>query len=233
MRTPRWVVLSREVDATSTLFRHGFAILEEYEFASHDAEAVFVCLAGGAEKLLKLTVGLFSLEAGEPWPSKATMKTAGHRITELDRTVRALIAEHIGRSSVPGYMTELLENVNANVGVSQILLTFERYAVFGRFWNLDFLGGRTQPEEPPLDLWEELHSIVFAANPDLLEESARGDYVAARRATNRILALTLGSWCELVYRAWRTGVCGAEAGKWSTQLELGHPVPTGRRSWRS
>jgi len=221
--------LSREVDATSTLFRHGFAILDEYKFAARDAEAVFVCLAGGSEKLLKLTVGLFALEAGDPWPSKATMRTTGHKITELDGSVRALIAEHQHRTAAHVHIAELLERVNENPGVSQILQTLERYALYGRFWNLDSLGGVTQPDEPPLDLWEELHSLVYDANPDLMEESAYGDYVAARRAINRILGLTLGSWCELIVRAWRTGVCGAEASKWCGQLELGYPLPRRRQ----
>ncbi|HEX8205434.1 MAG TPA: hypothetical protein VF587_05190 [Solirubrobacteraceae bacterium] len=47
------LALSAEIDATGTLFRHGHSILREYQFAGRDAEAVFVCLAGGVEKLLK------------------------------------------------------------------------------------------------------------------------------------------------------------------------------------
>jgi hypothetical protein len=71
--------LSREIDAASSLLRHGFAILAEYRFASRDAEPVFACLAGGAEKLLKLTFGLATLDEGGGWPSKSTMQHAGHK----------------------------------------------------------------------------------------------------------------------------------------------------------
>lgn len=45
----------------------------EYRFASRDTEAVFVCFAGGAEKLLKLTAGMFAVDDHEGWPTKATM----------------------------------------------------------------------------------------------------------------------------------------------------------------
>lgn len=65
-------------------------MLADYRFASRDAEPVFACLAGGTEKLLKLTFGLVTVDGGGAWPSKATMQQAGHKIVELDATVRDL-----------------------------------------------------------------------------------------------------------------------------------------------
>lgn len=62
--------LSREIDASSSLLRHGFAILAEYRFASREAEPVFASLAGGAEKLLKLSFGLATVDEGGGWPKK-------------------------------------------------------------------------------------------------------------------------------------------------------------------
>jgi hypothetical protein len=220
-----WVALSREIDATSTLFRHGFAILGEYTFASRDVEAVFVCFAGGAEKLLKLTLGLFELDAGEIWLSVREMQKQGHRLQGLDRRTRLLIGQHRDRSSVPGTIEQLLTSTSENPGVWQVLSTLERYADRGRFHNLDVLGGSPPEDASPAQLWDELHALIYEANPDLMEESATGDYVGARRSINRIIGVTLGSWCELVSRSWITGVCGSTAMKWSAQLELGHPTP--------
>ncbi|KOV87596.1 hypothetical protein [Nocardia sp. NRRL S-836] len=56
------IALSDEVDAAASLLRHGLALLETYTFAARDADTVFVCLAGGAEKLLKLSTGLHALD---------------------------------------------------------------------------------------------------------------------------------------------------------------------------
>jgi hypothetical protein len=70
--------LSQEIDAAGTLLRHGHAILAQYRFAARDAEAVFVCLGGGAEKLLKLTLGLIQLDVDGMWPTKATMQRHSH-----------------------------------------------------------------------------------------------------------------------------------------------------------
>lgn len=221
--------LSREVDAASSLLRHGFAILRTYRFASRDAEPVFACLAGGTEKLLKLTVGLVALDDGDAWPSRATMKTAGHKIVELDATVRAVIGARRERSTAPGIIDELLERTEGHPGVIQILRALERYAVDGRFYNLDLLGGREHHDLSPHELWGELELDIVEANPEMLDLAAEGEHEAIRADMNQILAWSLGLWCELVCRSWITGVCGPLAQQWSSQLDIGHPEPRLRR----
>jgi len=219
------VALSHEIDAAGTLLRHGHAILAEYRFASRDAEAVFACLSGGVEKLLKLTVGVLALAEGAPWPQQATMKNAGHRITELDESVRTAIVQRTDRSTAPGLIASLLEWVRADPGHSQILATLERYATNGRFHNLDRLGGLQQRGESPQALWGELQAMVVDANPELLEQLAGDERDDAQRTINRVITLSLGAWCELIVRSWSTGVCGDEAQRWAAQLDPGHEPP--------
>ncbi len=219
------VALSREIDAASSLLRHGFRILGEYRFASRDAEPLFACLAGGAEKLLKLLFGLVTVDEGGAWPSKATMQDAGHRIVELDATVRGLLVERQGKSTAPGLVAPLLEMTDGHAGVVQILATLERYAVKGRFYNLDLLGGRAQGKASPEELWRELEMDIVEANPEMLDQAAAGQQQQLRDDMNRIIAWSLGIWCELLQRSWITGVCGDVAQQWSSQLELGHPPP--------
>jgi hypothetical protein len=217
--------ISSEIDAASSLLRHGFAILGEYRFASRDAEPVFACLAGGAEKLLKLTFGLATVADGASWPSKATMQGAGHRIVELDGTVRELIVEGRDRSTAPGLISELLEMSDGHPGIVQVLATLERYAVDGRFYNLDLLGHRAQGDASPHELWSELERDIVEANPEMLDQLAGSEAEQARHDMNRIIAWSLGIWCELILRSWMTGVLGELAQQWSPQLQLGHPPP--------
>ncbi len=220
------VALIREIDAASSLFRHGFAILADYRFASRDAEPVFVCLAGGAEKLLKLTFGLMTVDDGGGWPARAAMRNAGHKIVDLDTTVRGVLVQRQARSTAPGLIAQLLGMADGRPGVEQVLATLERYAVDGRFYNLDLLGGHTQGSESPQELWEELHMSILQANPETLEQLAGREHEQARQDVNDIIAAGLGVWCELRLRSWMTGVCGDDAGRLSSQLELGHPSPT-------
>ncbi len=200
-----------------------------YRFASRDAEPVFACLSGGCEKRLKLTFGLIVIDGGGTWPSAAIMKDAGHKIVELDGTVRRSIVDRRDHSTAPGLVDQLVLLADGHPGVIQILATLERYAKAGRFYNLDFLGGIVQREPAPQELWSELEMDIIEANPEMLDQFAGGETAVARATMNEILAWSLGVWCELIYRAWVTGVAGDLARQWSPQLQLGHTVPRFRR----
>jgi hypothetical protein len=222
LSTQENVALSNEIDATSSLFRHGFGILKRYRFSVTDAEAMFVCLAGGAEKLLKLTDGLIAIGDREPWPDRDTMKKKGHRIVVLDAMVHQQIVQRSGRSSAPGLIGELLERRSHQPAIDQILGTLERYATDGRFYNLDLLGRVNEARQSPQQLWRDLESSVIEANPELLNQLASSQFDPARSTMNGIIAVMLGHWCELIVRSWITGVCGDVARQWSSQLDLGH-----------
>ncbi|HET6507372.1 MAG TPA: hypothetical protein VFG42_11345 [Baekduia sp.] len=227
LTTQQSVALCNEIDAASSLFRHGFSVLDRYRSQVMDVEAVFVCLAGGTEKLLKLTVGVIAVEDGEDWPNRATMKAKGHRIVELDSLVRAEIVARAERSSAPGLIAKLLGMTDRHAGINQILDTLERYAVDGRFYNLDLLGGVNDARESPQQLWAELETLILEANPEMYEGLV-SNYDHVRAELNDIIAWCLGQWCELLTRAWITGVCGELARQWSPQLSLEHPPPNVR-----
>jgi hypothetical protein len=73
MAPPRWAALSKELDAAASLLAHGIRILLVDGYSVLDAPAVLACLATGAEKLLKLTVGMVAIEETGTWPDKKTM----------------------------------------------------------------------------------------------------------------------------------------------------------------
>jgi hypothetical protein len=220
-----WVklrALSDEVDAVSTLLRHGLDILSTYRYATRDADAVFVCLASGAEKLLKLTVGLYELNASGSWPSKATMQGKyGHDIVRLDREVQHLIKDHSHDSTVPGLIDQLIAEVSADPYLSPILETLGRYAIRGRFYNLDVLAEAPQPAESPAQLWEELHQKLLEQRPDLLSKIASADWESGRAEINALVVASVRQWAALIVRAWMTGVIGPQAKVWAPQFDLG------------
>jgi hypothetical protein len=220
MRMRRLKALSDDVDAASSLFHHVFRILQDYKFATRDADPLFVCLAGGSEKLLKLTLGLHEMEDTGTWPSATVMRGFGHQITALDAQVRPLIRNRWAQSTAPGYVQQLLDQVARDPYIEQILATLERYAVRGRFYNLDYLGDKPQPEASPAELWEELHQGLLELRPDLLAKLASSEWEEGRRETNKIIGESIRLWCELIARSWMTGVIGEQAKQWSFQLSL-------------
>lgn len=220
VRRKRLRALSDEVDAASSLFQHGFRILQDYKFATRDADPLFVCLAGGSEKLLKLTLGLHEMEDTGSWPSAIVMQGFGHRITALDAQTRPLIRNRCAQSTAPGYIQQLLDEVGRDPYIKQILATLERYAVHGRFYNLDYLGDKPQPKASPAELWEELHQALLELRPELLVKLASSEWEEGRREINKIIEGSIRLWCELIARSWMTGVIGEQAKQWSFQLGL-------------
>jgi hypothetical protein len=215
--------LSGEVDAASSLFRHGFKILSEYRYAALDADPVFVCLSGGCEKLLKLTLGLHALDQGQQWPDKKTMQSAWrHQIMIMEKKVRGLICDGAPRSTSPGYIRQLLDELDADLYIDRVLGTLNKYAMQGRFYNLDHLADTPQLGPSPSELWEAMHHELLQRRPDLLKRLAtpEPDWRATRQEMNQIIAESLKGWCELIARAWMTGVFGDQAKQWAPQLGL-------------
>ncbi len=215
----RTKALSDEVDAASSLFKHGFSILLGYKFAATDADPLFVCLAGGSEKLLKLTLGLHGLDVNGRWPA-AVIREYGHKITELDAEVQNQIRAGVTRSTASGYINQLLADVAKDPHIGQILLTFERYARHGRFYNLDYLGDNAHIEPSPAELWEQMHQALLRSRPDLVPKLASEQWEVARREVNQAIETSVRLWCSLISRSWMTGIFGQQAQLWSGQLDL-------------
>ena len=205
------VALSTEQEATASLLRQGFKIMDEYKFALTDAEPLFVCWAGGAEKLLKLTIGAAGIEYGGAWPALSVMQyTYGHDIVSLNKSVMDLIEQHKARSTVPGHVDQLQMFVAGDTALAGLLGALSRYAIRGRFYNLDHLAGSEQLERSPREMLEtDVHQLFTAAHPALLT-----DLDTLRPKLNRLIAESFASWCHLIVRCWITGVFGDLAKQW-------------------
>jgi hypothetical protein len=140
---------SKELDAAASLLAHGVRILQIDGYSVLDAPAVLACLATGAEKLLKLTIGMVTVEETGTWPDKRTMaERYRHAILDLDRNARAAIANRIDESGAPGYIRELLDSVDNDAVVALVLQALDNYARKGRFYNLaGGVGGTHQPDD--------------------------------------------------------------------------------------
>jgi hypothetical protein len=213
----RQAAISNEIDAVTSLVRHGLRALEEYRFAAHDAERVFALLAGGAEKLLKLSIGFHGRATRGRWESTRRRK---HEIVRLDERTREIIREGVSSGDVVPHVGRLLDAVDQDANIDQILRTLQRYAMSGRYYNLDDLGDTPQPEDSPAQMWEELHQELFVAHPSLSHEDSPEGWEAERRALNEAIAGSLRRWYEMIEQAWRCGAFGTDAARWAGQLRL-------------
>ena len=195
--------------------------MQDRGFDPTDSGAVFVCLASGAEKLLKLSLGLLELEVSGSWPSQQQMRTEwGHDLETMDRVARGKIYDRRHLSNAQAYLEGLLQTVETNPVLQQVLRVLGTYALAGRFHNLDALAD--EPTRPtPRDLWQNLESQLVLSDPGLLHQlfDAHGGQTA-RKTFNSILDEALADWQRLYVRAWQHAIFGKQAQRWSAQLAL-------------
>lgn len=212
--------LVEEIEGTTALIRHGFSILATYSYAAWDAEPMFACFAGGAEKLLKLSIGLERRDRTGSWPSSAEMKGFGHNILTLNQHTLDLIEEKKPSSTAPGYIDQLQACVESDPIVQPLLETLSRYARMGRYYNLDHLADVAQLEPSPRELWEQLQQGIFTRQPELLR-----DLDTMHTRANGLIKESFAGWCELIARCWTTGMFGKSAKTWSGMVAASFRPP--------
>jgi len=164
-------------------------------------------------------VGLASIEDTGAWPSKAAMQaTYGHRVAFLDTSCRDYMHAHVDRAPARPYMQQLLDGVAADSRLTLVMETLERYAVNGRFYNLDALAEVVQADPPPRELWEAVERSVWEKDPAILMTLATPEFEQSVKKINNAIAESIRAWWELYYRAWIQGVIGSLGKQWSAQL---------------
>ncbi|GAB3832548.1 hypothetical protein ACFPIJ_36350 [Dactylosporangium cerinum] len=214
------LALIRESNDAAALFSRGLDALRAIRHDYTDAVAVMSLLALGAEKMLKLTIGLASRDQGAAWPSKDHMRrNIGHRVLKADQVARPLLDTHSG--TAPGMLADLKQQVNHDPVVPQALRALDRFGDAGRFYFLDTLASANQLQDAPQTLWAEMTAAIAEGNSDLLADLASPDrYSHGRRQLNDTVTSALTRWWHLYATAWRTGAIGDEAKQYASELDL-------------
>jgi hypothetical protein len=159
---------------------------------------VFALLSIGAEKLLKLTVGITSIEETASWPSRDFMqKKMRHRIVLLDQTARQALRRRRNHGTAPGHMDHALAILDADVLLSSMLAALDRYGSEGRFFYLDTLADNPQPQPSPSEIWDQALHQVLSADPQTLHMIANPKtYAEGRQVMNNPIADSMQRWWQ-------------------------------------
>lgn len=211
--------LMDELDAAASLLNHAVDLLGRYRAAALDADPLLACLSIGVEKTTKLTLGMAGIRDTGRWPDQPTMKDWGHRVVLLDRKCREHMASHTAQSSVAPHIRRLLDEVDRDRVLVAMLQTLERYGTQGRFHNLDALAESPQAMPAPRELWNTTDNLVWKSDPALLATVGGPSFAQSRTRVNEIISASITRWRALYFRAWITGVLGADARQWSAYLD--------------
>jgi hypothetical protein len=201
------------------LFTHGLRITRNIRTDYNDAIPAMSLLALGAEKLLKLTIGLADLDRGQSWPTLERMKKIGHRVVPADTEARSLI--DLSRGTAPGYLQALYAQIQSDQVLAATLEALDRFGDQGRFYFLDSLGEKPQPEAAPHFMWMGMTSAIMDADANLLARmSTPRGWQEARPELNRVIVASLERWWEFYQAIWATGANGAKAQELSASIFL-------------
>jgi hypothetical protein len=177
-----------------------------------DADPFFACLSLGMEKTLKLSIGLDGVARHGGWPSKKIMQNEySHRIDKMDSYARQVIRDHLDEAAAPPYVREALDECGSDPLVDKIIDAMSRYAMDGRFHNLDHLATRVPGESTPLSLWLEIQRVVMSSSAAMAEIQAEidGPFRWPRTVINAV-DKSVRAWVEMYRRAWVHGLFGPD-----------------------
>lgn len=210
--TQPWMLLVTEIDAAAALLDHTDAILRTIRFNNKHLEPLLTVWSIGAEKLLKLTIGMVYTEEHGTWPSVQTMRNEyGHDITNLDAVCRGLIADRLDAATYRAVVQADLNAVSEDDVIAAGLDVLTRYASKGRFFYLDSLANAPQPQPAPSELWDDILTGIVTGDPELrLGQTLPETELAIRQMFERVRT-AMRTWRTLYYRAWIQGICGEHA----------------------
>jgi hypothetical protein len=218
----RILPLAQETESVTSLLAHGIDLVRQR--GAVEPSPMFACLAMGAEKLLKLSIGLLSWEVSGAWPSRSEMRDRlGHGIGEMHaRTLNELgtrLADPSTAGNDGGSISTLRQKVIDDPIVTFTLRALSDYAKQGRFYNLDLLAGVEQPAPSPGDRWNQLEKDIVDLTPAAVAMIGTDRWAIERQSLiNNKIAESLLRWWRMHQGAWHTGALGYQAQQLSPRL---------------
>lgn len=145
--------LIEEMTSTRNLLAYGVRAVRTGAFIDTTRDPILTLLSIGVEKLYKLTLGLIALDRDHQWRSRAEMKKHSHDLLAMHASVIGELQTRTATQTV--YVRELLAEVEADDVLEAIIAALSVYGSAGRFYNLDELGGHSQPIDPR-NAWDEV-----------------------------------------------------------------------------
>ena len=218
------ILLATELQSATNLLRDGRNTLRAMTYASRGTDSVYALLSLGAEKLLKVSIGLAGLEATGEWPSKQ-LRAFSHGVIDLDDEVRSLMKLNASRAEHRGYTDTALAALESDAVWPLLREGLKNYGSGGRYHYLDWIS--TEPAfDSPRAYWQSIESEVFTQQPDLFalfSSSKPGDSEAARQRTNDAIVASLNSWWGTIHTFWAQGAFGVDARMMSSEIDPGGP----------
>lgn len=220
-----------EQTSARQLLANGTRTLADARYWDSVQDTVLTTLSIGAEKLLKLALGLRSVKETGAWPSGSTMRnTYRHDIGKMDEVLRTYLrswSEATGATYVRG----LVADVDADPVWSELARALTAYGDSGRFYHLDTLADSKREQELPSNIWIDAENLCIESNTNLsarrLEalSGTQPDFDAFILEVRRNMASSIVAWWQMVARAGQHGAFGDLGRSFGSDVSPGMALP--------
>lgn len=210
--------LEQESDSAKHLLAYGVRTLRTAAFIETTRDPIMTMLSIGAEKLLKVALGLLHVEDHRQWlPLQVLKNEYRHDLVKMEELLRETIRVRADRATHRFYVDQALITIDGDAVWRPLVAALNRYGQEGRFYYLDALADNPQREESPQSFWDAAERAALESDADLnmLFTRMMSDYSLSDEFYQRLnarVADSLERWWDLVAMAAVQGVLG-ERGK--------------------
>ena len=150
------ILLSREAAMASMSVGNGLSQIRRYNYS---ATGYFYnglhSIATGIERILKLVLIYdYKLMNNDDFPDNTLLKTKGHKISDLIRNTQEIIVHH---------NIKVDESILSDEIIKRIIIFITDFALQARYYNLDYLTGKSQDNFEPLERWDyEICDLIIS-----------------------------------------------------------------------
>ena len=220
-----------EVESAASLLSGGVTLLWRADAGQHEPSPIFATLAAGAEKLLKLSIGLLAVTETGEWPPLGDMQRRGHGIlamhVETLNGLRRRLRDPMTSGTAALTLTTLRQDVIDDPVLTLTLRSLSAFANDDGCHNLDRLAAKDGIGPSPKQRWDDLERGIQTENHELRRTLGRELDTVGRPGPNRAIGTSVVRWWWLHLQAWNTGVLGPTAQQWSGHLSQGVPAEYG------
>ncbi len=159
----RFLCLHDELQTSRELLKSGFGHLQEIDMGNTLYHLPHQLLASGFERLMKCYIAVVRKGRDRAYPDMAAMKSLGHDLESLLKTIRT---KHYGGTRRP-LVQQDLAFIEADPVLTECVRILSLFGKMGRYYNLDVVAGAGHAPMDPRAEWEALERRVEDPNPYL------------------------------------------------------------------
>lgn len=233
--------LDLEMERAALLLERGISLQRELYVGESRRFLILLDLSGGMERMLKLAWAMQIKNQSGQFPTAQEFKKAGHGLVRLVDVIAELYTDDFLKFDDARRAQDFLRN---DIVFRRSLEILDSFAIRGRYFHVDSLGGATPEGDAPERGWSQMEMLIshelFPDPEDWAKRVSDLHDNSFRQAIHDYLCQTFELFGCMMFRLFVVGLPNTEAKQWSPMWQRflrpawgsGKPLGEGRlQAW--